>query len=387
MADGTQQPPVGAAPQPAPSPAPGPTPDNPGLAPQLPPEPDSDEARRADAIAEMGNEDAGSFLRNFLEDQGLPVEPTPPPAAAPPVGQQPPAAPAPVQPPGNAVPPAPSGGPPQPLPAVDPALLQRLFTQPPPAAVPPVQPTAATPWPTAPTAAPQPQPQPQAQPAELPLPFNAPFEIPANVAAALEADDPNVRRQAMGALISVGANEAYKATVAYVQQHVAPAIAQATFGQVQRENFRETVDRELYGNFPQLRYAAPALIHQATQVVVQDELSRNPNATVTPQIWAKIGQLASAGVAAMAQGQMPFAQPAPQPQQAAPGGWPAPAPQAPPSPYPGYAWNGTAYVPVAQPPGAPPWVAGTPAGHFGAPPSFQPTPESEMASFMQGGWA
>ncbi len=391
MADGTAQ---------APTPAPqiqAPTPDNPGLAPvpqsdQSAMTPEADDARRAEAVAEMNNDDAGSFLSTFLEDQGLRVQPdgqiSSAPAAAPP-GQQAAPASAPVQPPGNGAPAPPNGGPPAAQPAatgVPPHLLAALYSPPAPAPQVPPQPQ----WPQQPQQMQAPQPAPQQQPQEptLPLPFTQAFQIPDNVAAAMEHDDPRVRREAIGAVIATAANEAFRHAVTYVQQNVAPQVAQATFGQVQAHQFSETVQRELYGKFPQLQYAAPALIQRAADVVVQDELSRNPRATLSPEIWARIGQLASAGVAQMAAGQVPqFQAQQPQQQQWAPPQqqWQPPTQQQPPPP-PQPVWNGQQWViPTPMPPAGAPFVAGQNGMPFGAPPSFAPNPESEFQSLSGGG--
>lgn len=326
-------------------------------------------------VAAMGESDE-DFLASFLQEQGIVVEPS----APAPQQQQ---APAPTNlPPPNGVPPG-NGAPPSPTPGVDPTLLARMGMPSVPAAPAPSGWPAAPAWPAQPApqmpAPAQQQPQPQQQQApqgeELPLPFKAPFPIPPEVAAALEHEDPRYRQAAIGSLISAAGNEAFKQAVAYVQQNVAPSVASQTFHQVQRHNFQETVNRELYGNFPSLRNVHPSVIVRAAEVVTQDELARNPGAQITPETWKRVGALATSYLAQIANGQPPVA-----------------APQVPTAP-PGWAWNGQGWVPAMAQPQPSPGYAAPPtfiSGQNGMPMSVPahgaPTPESEMAAYMRGDW-
>ena len=398
MADGTMATQPTPAPQAQQQPQAGPAPEAqaaPGPDTSAAPEPGS----REDFLAAMDG-DAGSFLEQFIADAGLTLPNEQPPQAAPPQQQPQQQAPAPVVATPNGQPaPAPAPGnvaPTQPQASqVDPALVQRLFTPPQPAPAPlphamPAQPA----WPAQPQM-PQPQmqqpvaqqPQ-QQQPDVLPTPFDKPFVIPQEIAAAMEHDDPRVRMAAIGSIVSVVGNETFKHAVEYVKHQLAPQIAQATMGQFEQRTFAQTVQQELFGAYPQLRYAAPTLLAQAAQIVVQDEVARNPaaaNAPPTREMWQKIGQLATAGLAQMGGGQMPQFAPPAMPQ--------APAPAAAP---PGYVYSpahggwvptGPAPMPVA-PAAAPaaPFIAGQHGMPMGAPQGFAPTPESEFQSFMRGEW-
>lgn len=344
------------------------------------------DAGMAEARAAMGEGDAGTFLADFLASEGLaPAAPTP--AALPP-GQQPqvPLAPngaVPVQQPGN----APTPGTAQP---VDPALLQRLM-QGPQAAPAPFAPVAPQ-WPQQPPApvayAPQPAPQGQQPPQDpnaIPVQFAEPFQIPDQMQQGLNHEDPRVRAQAIGAIMAAAGNTVFNRVVTFMRANDLPAVARATVGQVGHQQLQETVNRELYGNFPNLRFASPALIAQAGSVVIQDELARNPSATVTPQILQRIGALADAGMRQLAIGQAPTFAPVP-----------AQAPQVNPGPAPAPVWNGQQWVmpPVAAPayyapqpqPPSIPWTTGASAQPFGVPGPTPVTPESEFAAFQAGQW-
>lgn len=418
MADGTQmagQPGEGIAPQPndgGPQPpiapvAPGtgvPT-NDPATSPSAPvnhPTPPPHEPDARDAFAtEMADADPANFLSAFLAGEGLGTPEalqagTPGQPGAPSVGQ-----PAPVQPASGA--PAPASGQPVGQPGVDPSLLQRLMQGPQVAPQPPAwmaQAPAAGMPPTPTAFQPQSQPQQQGQapadPNAMPVLFPQPFELPPQLKAALDHDDPNVRATAIGAAMAAAANTTVQRYDAYIKQHVLPQVANASMGQFQQVQFRQTIDRELYGNFPHLRYASPALIQQATQVIVQDELARNPAAaqgSISPEVWRKIGTLASAGLQQMAGGQPPQFN---VPPQQAPVQAPVQQQWAPPPP-PVPQWNGQAWflpgqqqAPVyqPQPPTAyaqPPFIAGQSAAPFGFPSQQVVTPESEMAAFMANG--
>lgn len=381
MADDTgfQPAPAPAAPVPqAPAPAPVEAPSSaPGAAGA------SEDGGLAEARAAMSDASPDSFLSNFLADAGLPVETGAPPVAAPAP------APAPVQQPpaGNEAPASPNVGPQQQA-GVDPALLNRLLN---PTAPTPLAPQPAQQWPQAPQpapVAPVQQQQQQAAPVAdaLPLPFTAPFAIPDNVAQALEADDPNVRRAAIGAIVSAAGNAAFEQAVKYVQTNIAPAVAQATFGEVQRTDYIKTRDRELFGPYPHLRMASPELLQQAAVVIAQDELSRNPNAVITADTWRKVGALADAGFRQMAQGiapvlQVPQAPAAPQVQYA-----PQPQPSPPPAVWNGFQWVASPQAQAAPAPAPAPFIAGQTGMPMGMPGPNSPTPESEIAAFMAGGW-
>lgn len=405
MADGTQTT-NGVANAGAPVPAPAPAP-----APAAAPAPPADGTLangQIDVFAEtreaMNDGNSENFLADFLADAGLPIDSAPPIGA--PTAPTPPAPPAP--PVGNAVPPAPNTGqqptaPTVPVPGmpVDPALVQRLFQ--PTAPQYPGQPPVA-PWPQQPqqpTMAPQgqqQQPQPNTQqpnaPEAIPMPFEQPFQIPEEVAQAMDHEDPRARRAAIGAIIAAAGNQTFKKVVEYVQQNIAPSVANATFAQVQRRDFEQTVERELFGPAPQLRYASPMLIQQAANVIVQDELSRNPAAAQqppTPQMWERIRSLALQGLANIQAGQP---QPMPQMQQQMPQGYPPPPMPVPPAAPTGYVFSPQhgGYIPV-QPAPMPvypqphvPFVAGQHGAPMGVPQFQQPTPESEVQSFLNGGW-
>lgn len=379
------------------------------------PTPDSASATSDAFAAAMNDTSPDNFLANFLEGNGFAPEAVtgaPAPTAAPgtppvqaPQGQQ-----TPVQPQGNGVQPPPTGAPqpgqPQPL---DPSLLQRLMQPPQVVQQPPPWATQPAPgMPPTPTAYPQqsqPQPapqqgQPQVDPNAPPVLFNEPFELPPQIKAGLDHDDPNVRGSAIGAAMAMAANTTVARYDKYVKEHVLPQFARASSDQFQQVQFRQTVDRELYGAFPHLRYASPELVNRAAQVVVQDEMSRNPmaaNGPITGDVWRRIGQLASAGLQQLTAGQIPTFQPAPQPQpqpvqyqpQFQPQVQYAPVYQPPPI-WDGHQWvaqGPQAYV-QSQPQTAPiPYVAGQSAAPFGMPNPMSPTPESEVALFMaQGGF-
>jgi hypothetical protein len=371
-ADGTQMqaPPQADAPA---APVAAPTPDAPQQTQQTQQQPPPvDDGGLSEARSAMEDGDAGSFLANFLAHQGTSITPDPAPSGAPPA---PAPAPAPVPPVGNGNPPPNTGLPPQP-PQVDPAQLARLMA---PAAPQPPAPVALPAWmqpapaPQQPAMPPQQtqQPQQQQQTEQLPRPYTAPFPIPEQIAAALDHEDPRQRIAAIGAIVAASGNDVFEKVVQYVQEAIAPKVAQATFGQVQRQSFQQTMDRELYGNFPHLRYASPALIQQAAQVVVADETSRNPNAVVTEETWRKIGSLASAGLQQLSSGQVPQFTPPAQPPQPQP------------------VWNGQQWVYATAPPPAPPpapFIAGQTGMPMSNPTSFAPTPDSEVASFLRGEW-
>lgn len=383
------------APAPAAPPAPAPTaaPAPPAPAPEgaAPPAPSPMGQPPTEDIGRtiMMDDSPASFLEGFLADNGLPITPEPPPAApgAPPVAGPPgapPVAPPNGQPPGNGAPPA-AAPPPT---GVDPAMLQRLLSPGPmPVALPP-----QTAWPTIPQQpamppAPQAPQPPQGDPNAITPLMDAPFPIPPNIAAAMNADDPNVRLQAIGSVIAAAVNHAHEATIRHVRENVAPLVAQATYQRVEQSNFARERDTQLFGAFPRLRYAAPQLISNAAAIVVQDELARNPGATLTPEVWRKIGALADAGMTNLAAGaQAPFAPPG-----APPAGFPPQPPPAPPQPvWNGYQWvyapaGGPAPFP-AQGPAPAPFIAGQSGMPFGAPPSSAPTPASELEAFMRGDW-
>lgn len=363
---------------------PGPTADAPAMAPTsegLAPE----AAGVTEARAAMSQNDPGTFLSEFLASEGLAPEAAPAqPGQQPQVQLAPNGAPAPTpQAPGN----APAPGTTQP---VDPALLARLMAGPTAAPAPfAPAPTAWPQQPPAPTAyQPQPAPQPQGQqppapnPDDIPVQFAEPFVIPDQMQAGLNHEDPRIRAQAIGAIMAAAGNTVFNRVVTFMRTNDLPAVARATVGRVDHRQMAQTVDRELYGNFPRLRYAAPALIAQAANIVVQEELSRNPNAQVTPAILQRIGQLADAGMTQLAAGGVPNLTPQPAPTYN-PG--PAPAP----------VWNGQAWVmpPQAQPayypqpqPAPSAWTTGSSAQPFGGPAPAAITPDSEIASFMNGQW-
>lgn len=362
---------VQAAPAPAPTPEPAPVlaPSAEGLAPEAP--------NVAEARAVMSETDAGTFLSDFLASEGL--SPTPAPAALQP-GQQPQVQPAPT----GAAPPAPQPGNAAPPTGnhVDPNLLARLMQGPQAAPAPAPVPTWPAAQPPAPTAYTAPAPAPQQDPNAIPVQFEAPFEIPQEMQNGLNHEDPRVRAQAVGAIMAAAGNTVFNRVVQFMRTHDLPRVAQATVGQVDRQQMAQTVDRELYGNFPRLRYAAPALIAQAATLVVQEELARNPNASVTPDILRRIGQLADAGMSQLAAGGVPVLT-APQPAPYNPG--PAPAP----------VWNGQAWVmppqaaPVYYPPQSAPtpaWTTGSSAQPFGGPAPAAITPETEFSNFLAGQW-
>lgn len=361
----------------------------------------------ASALAEMNDPSPDNFLANFLAGEGIspaaPVAPTPTGAQAPtspPTGQQPQ-----VQPPVNGQPPT-NGVPASGQQGVDPSLLQRLM-QGPQAAAPPVmpgmppQPTAWQP-PVQPQQAPQGQ-QPGQQPVDpnaAPVLFNEALQLPPELVAALNHDDPQVRATAIGAAMAAAANTTIARYHKYVNETVLPRYSQTQQQQFEQAQFRQTVERDLYGNYPHLRYASPDLISRAAQVVVQDELSRNPaaaNGAIPPAVWHKIGQLASAGLQQMVGGQVPTFQqpqapPQPQFQPQPPQQFQQPPMQPAYYPQPQMLWNGQQWVPqgpqpmyAPQPTQQPPYVAGQSAGPFGMPAPTGPTPESEFAAFMNNG--
>lgn len=380
MADGT-----GAAPAAEPTAAPAPIDPTAGQPPVDMGAPQDDNGL-AEATAAMSDGDPGSFLSNFLEGAGLSVEPGTPVISAAPQGQQPG-----VQPPTNGAPQAPpvNGQPQAGQPGIDPSLLQRLMAGPQAAPAPaPAWPTAPPAQPPAPTAyASQAPGQPPADPNAIPVAFDQPFQLPNEMIAALDHEDARVRAQAIGAMMAAAANTTFNKVVAYMRTTDLPRVASATVDHVQRQQFQTTVDRELFGNFPHLRYASPALVQQAAQIVVQDEIARNPaaaNGPVTPEIYRKIGALASEGLKQMAGGQLPQMVPAPMPVQYAPQPYPAQ-----PGPGPAPVWNGQQWVMPFQPAPQPPsalWMSGSTGAPFGGPGPAPVTPESEFNSFMQGGW-
>lgn len=345
-----------------------------------------------EAVAEFGNTSADTFLNEFLGSQGVDLQNLAPDGqqqGVPTTQGQPP-----VQPPGNGVPTPPNGTSapaPQPgqAPQIDPQLLARLMAGPtaaPPPQMWPQAPQAQAPqWnrPVAPTSQPQPQPGQQQQDPNAPLTlFNEPFQLPQQLAEGLNHDDPNVRNAALGALVAAAGNTIVQRYHKYMMDNVMPQVSNQTIGQVQRMSFEGQVHRDLFSPFPHLRYASPALIQNAANIVVQDELARNPaaaNGPIPPHVWQKIGQLASEGLRQMAGGQLPQMQLPPQAPQppVAYGGWDAQGrPVQPQQP---------AYYPPPQQQAAP-WMSGMNGQPFGMPPSMAPTPESEYAAFMQGAW-
>jgi len=362
------------------------------------PVPGGEDNGMAEAMAEFNNTDAESFLHDFLNGQGIQLTDTGATAPTAPVQPQQGMAsqgqPS-VQPqaPGNVPQGAPNGQPPQAptQPAqVNPAHVQALLA----GQVPPAQPTA---WPQAPQGMPTGQQQPQQQPQQQQAPvdpmapptlFDAPFQLPTELVQALNHEDPNVRATAVGAAMAAAANATVQRYHKHMMENVMPQVAQATVGQVQQLSFKETVDRELYGRNPALRYASPQLIDNAARIVVQEELARNPasaNGPITPEVWAKIAALATAGLQQMAAGQPPQFQPAPMPPQYVP---PQPqyAPAYQPQQYMQPAQPQMGYYPQQQPQQGGPWMTGQNGQPFGVPPMPGATPESEIASFMNGGW-
>ncbi|WCD44087.1 hypothetical protein Kuura_009 [Caulobacter phage Kuura] len=356
----------------------------------------------AEMHAEFSNTSASDFLTNFLADEGLAVD-TPPAPVVPTAPTTPPA------PSGNATaapaPAAPNGQPPASAPAVDPNQLNRLLGHAPGTPAPGTPPTPA-PVPPQPAPAPTPTPQPAA---DAPWqPFDGAIDLPPAIKAALDHDDPAVRHTAIGSVMAGVGNMIASRLIERFKTVEFPQLAQATVGHVQSAAQTQNVQQELYGNFPQLRHANPALIAQAAQIVTQDELARNPGAVVTPEIVRKIGALAAQALAQAASGHQPAFAPqppqayAPPPQQYAPppGYAPPPPGYAQPQPVsePTQGTDGNWYVrmsnntwaPTAPPgppqPVAPPYIAGQGAGGFGVPPVAVPTPDSEFASFMNNGF-
>lgn len=336
------------------------------------------------AASIMQDDNPENFLKDYLETAGLELPTEQPPQlgapAAPPV--QPPAA------PGNGQLPASGQAPQQPAPGtppgeVDQAQLQRLMTgQVPPQAPPQAYPQYQGP-PSGQTQG-QPPPQPPQNPDEPVIFFNQPFAIPPELAQGLDADDPRVRMTAIGSMMASAANHAANAAITHFKKQLAPQLASATVGRVQQMNVQDQINRELYGNFPHLRYVHPSLVTNAASIVVQDELARNPAAMITPDIVKRIGTLADAAARQIAGGQPPAPMVAPQPPPSAPPpGWTPP-----PQPQPQWLWNGQQWVQAAAPPQppAPMWMAGGSAGGFGGPPAMGPTPDSEFADFLGGRW-
>lgn len=353
-----------------------------------------------EAMSEFNNSSPDTFINTFLEQQGVPLTPLAPQAdgqqeqSVPPTGQPP------VQPTGNVGQPTPNvtsapGQPPQPAP-VDAALVARLMAgqvaQPSPQGW-PGAPAPALPWAQPAPQAPAPQAPPQAPqgqqgPVDINTPpqlFTEPVALPDQLAQGLNHDDPNIRSQALGAMIAAAGNTIIQRYHKYMVENVMPLVSQQTVGEVQRRSFQEQVHRDLFGPFPHLRYASPALIQQAVNVVVQDEIARNPAAAHAPipsHVWQRVGQLASEGLRQMASGYVPQMAPAPafaqQPPQPQPPGYGWDAQGRPLAPQQGY------YPPPQQQ--AAPWMSGQQGQPFGMPATMAATPESEIASFMQGGW-
>lgn len=402
MADGTQQPPVqqGIANVGAPAP---PAPQAPVQVADPSPAQIQEDANIAEARGVLNDADSGHFLAEFLQQEGLPLDtgasfaPTPPQQPQAPTGQPQPQPPQQFQQPpvgnGTQVPPNTGMQPPAaPQPGQPDPLLARVFQPPQVPQVPFAGPFGA-PVPQAPTQqAPQtPQASQPGQPEAIPVPYSAAFDIPDQIAQAMDHEDPRVRKQAVGALLAGAANHTAEFVIKHIQQQIAPAVANATFAQVQQRDFAQSVERDLYGQYPQLRAVSPELLSRAAQAVAQDELSRNPGAQVTRETWTRIGQLALQAHAQMMQGQPAFAPPPPQ--QA----WQPPQQQQPAAP-PGWMWSPqhNGWVPTAPAPmpvypqtqqGPPAFVAGQHGAPMGMPPAYgQPTPESEVQSFMSGGW-
>lgn len=378
-------------------------PNDQGAAPAAPPAPDPSNGGAPPAEApDAGNLDAGladtglamfedtspdSMIDDFIAG-GLALDDPPqnqPGAPQPPTPQAPNAAPGTP----GAPPAAPNGQQPQapaPAPGGPDPLLARMFagTTPP---VVPQQPGGFAPSLAATQShvPQQPAPQQPTQPEQL---FNGPVPLPPQFAVALEHEDPQVRLQAMGAVIAAAGNQIYAAMSQRVEQQVVQAQARVT-QQVSEQQFVRQVDTDLFGSFPHLRYANPALIQQAAQVVVNDELGRNPQAGYSPALMQRIGTLATQAQQAVMSGQMPNFQPPPPP---------VPQYQQPPQqqqwqqpPYlpPQYQQPPQGYPPQPQgyPPQQPPaYWSGNSAQPFGQPPMPMPTPESELASFFNGGW-
>lgn len=291
------------------------------------------------------------------------------------------AAPVPPTPPANGGAPT---DPPQPQPGVPSPqeLLARLRAQ------------SAMPWAGPQPGAPvQPQPGhpqpgvgPSAPATEAPWqPFTEAVALPDQLMAMIDSEDPNQRRQGIGAAFAAFGNAVVKMTLDRVEQTVLPRHAQQTVGQVTQQVERDRFLNAVYEAQPAARYAQPALIQQAVQVVAQAEIAANPMAAYAPpdaNFARKVADLVANALGAMGGGQ-------PQPQPPQPG-------QPMPPPY-GYAPMpyGTAPAYPPMPPHGPQYgygpsgqyMPGPTAGHF-APP-FQPTapdPAREFAELSGQGW-
>lgn len=357
--------------------------------------------------AEMGNDSPADFLTSFLEGEGL-IPETPntnaQPDGVPPVQSAPGNGQGQVgQPPANGQPPvAPPNGQQQ---GVDPNQLSRLMGGA------PVSPVSQVPGPQGQNPAPQmaPQPAPQAQPGQQGsepewTPFTAAFQIPDQIAQAMEHEDPRVRMNAIGSVIAAAGNKTALDMMGRLRSHVIPEITQQVRQQVRLESLQERMMGDILKGRPQLRLVAPHVLQNAVQIVIQDEARANPNFVYNEEIGNKIGVLAMEAARQLAGGVAPapvpqFQQPpvpvqqqvypVTQPTQGNDGNWYVklntgqwqmvqPPPQMMQQP--------PAYQPPVPQQQSQPWMAGQNAGGFGPPASPAPTPDSEFASFMNGGW-
>jgi len=354
--------------------------------------------------AEMGNDSPADFLTSFLEGEGLIPEaqaqtPNAQPDGVPPVQSAPGNGQGQVgQPSANGqLPAAPPNGQTQ---GVDPNQLSRLMGGAPVSPVPPV------PGPQGPNQAPQMAPQPASQTqsgqqGDEPewTPFTAAFQIPDQIAQAMEHEDPRVRMNAIGSVIAAAGNKTALDMMGRLRSHIIPEITQQVRQQVRMESLQERMVGDILKGRPQLRLVAPHVLQNAAQIVIQDEARANPNFVYNEEIGNKIGILAMEAARQLAGGVAPA--PVPQFQQP-----PAPVQQQQiyPVTQPTQGNDGNWYVrlntgqrQMVQPPPQmmqqqpqqqqpQPWMAGQNAGGFGPPAAPAATPDSEFASFMNGGW-
>lgn len=346
-----------------------------------------------EARTEMENSSPADFLTGFLQAEGLIEEEAPPAPTGTPVQQSPANGQGEPQqvPAGTQGTSPPANGEPQ----VDP-LLAQMFAQPNGGQPPGTQPAPAQPAPVQQQQAPAPQPSPQA-PASTPQewqPFNAAVQIPAELAAAMDHDDPNVRSQAVGSLMAGMGNSVARAVISHIKEVLLPEFSRNTVTEFQTTSFRNQMAQDILEGRPQLQWASPALIQQATQLVLQDEQARFPGKGYTKEVGQRIGQLAMHAMAQLANGGQPFV---PQQQQAPA----APVPQQQPPQFAGppqQGADGNWYAkltngqwvavqppqqPFAPPPGpSVPWMSGQASQPFGIPQAPAVTPDNFVAGWI-----
>ena len=122
------------------------------------------------------------------------------------------------------------------------------------------------------------------------VPFPQAVNMPQQIMDMIRSEDDATSAQGMSFVVTAVANQSAKAAVKHIVDNVLPRYMQQTAQEQQVAEHLRGIQTDFYQAFPDLR-AHAKLVERATNLVIQRETAKNPNAVWGPAIRDQVGKV------------------------------------------------------------------------------------------------